>query len=100
MKITHTSGPWEVDLHDKAVVIDKNGKDIAVMSISAGMKNNSIKSLDESVLYANARLIASAPEMYHALQYANVCYGRLLRKHSPDTYKKIKLAIDKANGKS
>lgn len=62
--MAHTPGPWEVVLGVSTHVRDcSNGDTVATMSDRYGGQW-----LDYSVVKANARLIAAAPEMMEALE--------------------------------
>ena len=85
--MTHTKGPWEVNPQYPAS-IRAGGAQVASVSIKNGVHPNNPPQ-DEA--YANARLIAAAPEMLEALEYikgAIHTYGNndfALALHKADT---------------
>jgi len=60
MNTQHTPGPW--DYEDGLTISDKSGFHIALV-------NQYASSFGDDQHKANARLIAAAPDMLHALQY-------------------------------
>ena len=54
-----TPNKWSIDPHDRAVVVDDKGNDIACCSIPA----KRVRAMDDCEwAYSNARLIAAAPQ--------------------------------------
>lgn len=88
----HTPGPWKVCGHDVAGDYDhfKEGVRVAISTICEKEERD-----------ANARLIASAPELLDALQSLLDCPDLNLDRLEDDTIKAIELAenaIKKAKG--
>ena len=90
--MSHTPGPWKAMIrpdHGVVVVKGPNGVIIAQRALTQEQKRN-----DE--LYANARLIAAAPELYQ------VCWE--LEKLNPNSYaaekaRKIIAKLQREEGK-
>lgn len=90
----HTAGPWSVDCTSVAPTINSIDKTICqIHEPTMGHLKH--------VNVANARLIASAPEMLEALEHLSneLCEGEFV-KHSADAIRKIKSAIAKARGEA
>lgn len=68
----HTPGPWRLHLVDDTTIIDKSGRFVA--SVCGGdedLVDQDYNNPDEwPILEANARLIASAPDLLEALKHA------------------------------
>ena len=89
----YTKGPWEVDRRASTRVTD--GADTTIAS--AGMASRTMEDAQ-----ANARLIASAPDLLEALKRASgLIGGGSLVQYSAwaDLCRAIDAAIDKAEGK-
>jgi hypothetical protein len=91
MSAAFTPGPWVKDRHDQLFGID--GKQVCVWN--AGI---AFSSRDEET-EANARLIASAPEMFDALVAVNKCGngGAKLSRVASDMTRR---ALAKARGEA
>lgn len=83
----HTPGPW---IADTLMIFPDNGD-----AITHAIAEIKCRNVDDREPYANAHLIAAAPDMLEALEYALNQAG--LSPDSP-TYKKIDLAIKLAKG--
>ena len=71
MKSQHTPGPWQVWGHD-IIVKDTDGDDIVICGIGkpANLRSHSYSVPCSHRTKANARLIADAPAMLEALEFA------------------------------
>ena len=102
METKHTPGPWAIDKTSNADSIELivtsthlQGQDDDVCSVYGGNDNN------EQTREANARLIASAPELLEALETAlteiSPAFNFDQAKY-PEWVKQIQSAIKKAKG--
>ena len=103
---SYTPGPWKTQTHislDRLEIRDADGRRIAVCAMDFPM---SAKTHD-----ANARLIASAPELLDAVKWASTILAGYLSANSQEErnymYKDLQhagktldAAIDKAEGRS
>lgn len=67
MKSNHTPGPWELD---QVWMLIKGPQGQEVCAVHSGQGDD--ERVDRNVAYANARLIASAPELLEAMKQAYV----------------------------
>lgn len=68
----HTAGPWKVRLD--AVTADRGHKRHAIESVGGFWTAEVVGGIDREQQAANARLIASAPELLEALQELAACH--------------------------
>lgn len=112
---THTPGPWtykrthEMSSNTWYVIIDSNGRgpvvDVGGSDLSGQIAEAKYLVTDPEEIEANARLIASAPDLLEALESAlsdlltvnNIAADQLNYSVGP-TVKKIQSAINKAKG--
>ena len=90
MKNTHTPGPWDIFPKDDTLEIGNYGAHAPLVRLSATVPTNDFEG------WANARLIASAPDMFEALQAVCDAYG------DRDTLlmAQCKAALSKAKGEA
>lgn len=91
--MSHTPGPWRVIVNPVRGVIVKgpNGVIIASRPLCKEWKRN-------EELYANARLIAAAPEMYEALEELRDKVWRIIDLHrDSEARAEANMALERAN---
>jgi len=97
----HTPGPWFVqDDHGKRY-IDTSGNDDTIAEIHRRRSKGSVYSCPEAG--CNASLIAAAPDLLEALEYALSMWGDYLPAGNSNAMKAIKqarAAIARAKGES
>lgn len=74
-----TRGPWRVSPHDRSQIT--HGHDVMVASVYDGGSFDA--EYDAETEWANANLIAAAPEMYAALEALADAYYRTWRTDTP-----------------
>ena len=94
--MTHTEGPWEVwTITDTGLpgIVAHNGPTVAEVTkwTSAGNSN-------PEVMQANARLIASAPELLEALDALLWAAAEKTLKQKEEVWEQARRAIARANG--
>jgi len=106
MKTTnYTPGPWEPDIRlAQAMVTDSNGN--AIADIARHEFSATEQSYADVCIAANARLIASAPDLLSALQEAynaiawDIPGGNLSDTEAETLLDTIRAAIAKAEGRA
>jgi hypothetical protein len=96
----HTKGPWTIENQYKILTNCTNGKEVRIPYYEVGTELRKIVSVNTGLNdFANAQLIAAAPEMLEALEHIQreLCQGEFV-KHSKDAIRKIQDAIAKAGG--
>ena len=81
MNAQNTPGPWGTRGLNSTFVINKNGHLIA--DVYATQYADEVNELP-GIAHANARLIASAPELLEALIGCKGAISRLIDKYNPD----------------
>lgn len=99
MKTEHTNGPWKVLEHargrGKTCVTTANGAPVHAVICEIDTKS---VATDDATRLANARLIAAAPELLHALK-AISDYVAVMQGHRISGISKLATnAINKAKG--
>lgn len=78
-KMKHTPGPWTQHVNSTEVSFDILGSDVSWVAQAHGHLNN----LTPEIGLANAKLIASAPELLEALEYLVFTASKLWNEVSP-----------------
>ena len=99
-KVKHTPGPWSygdgVITCRKEAFMPNNAKRIICIARCDDKEVNFLENISMGELHANARLIASAPELLEALKN---CINALYGGYSPhDAIEQAKQVIAKAEG--
>lgn len=96
MTRTHTPGPW-TRRHGQHVYAGASASEAGRLLFAAAPNSGTREELDES--FANARLIAAAPEMLVALKLAlPVLESHNPHRYSGDCVDAVRFAIAKAEG--
>jgi len=85
-----TKGPWEYSPHNNWLCSVLTSSDAHIVTI----ENTDIEGFDE--MYANAQLIAAAPDLYKALKACVNTFAPLMAKDSP-AIAEIRSILLKAN---
>lgn len=108
MTVSHTPGPWSVEMPDSAVgapgIVAADFTDIVYFNCGGG--DSGVHGRSADVALANARLIAAAPELLAALREAAELIGVVARSTSnrressrwADMHRRAFEAIAKATG--
>lgn len=93
MTTSHTPGPWASHLVDETIVV------IPRRPLPQHISTLGHSEVADDEDYANARLIAAAPELLAALEIADKFCGSLTSDECPDSvHIPIRAAIAKAKG--
>lgn len=107
----HTTAPWHVGMrngHNACHVYAYNGKDqysdAGICSVYGLPMHRKLDELEESESFANARLIAAAPELLEALKNMVESFGgradaHLTNDKNVQSVNQARAAIAKAEGK-
>lgn len=103
METKHTPGPWFLGMregHNGCMIYDRSGMDQftdrTIAQVYGLYSNQPVEKQPDEEYLANARLIAAAPELLEALQYA--LHVRGTTEDGPHVVAIIEAAIAKATG--
>lgn len=91
-RVTHTPGPWQLDSGDLGVVLDAEGLPIQTSGPHCIVGDGSY--------YANARLIAAAPDLLAAAQWAFAVIDPRSGQEASDLSAALRTALAKAEGRA
>jgi len=98
----YTKGPWTTGPAFVVKAVTKDDLSRTVTNWVAECPKSGVKPIEEA--YANARLIAAAPDMHEALKVAEIASEELCQGQDPanecwNTLRMIRAALAKAEGK-
>jgi hypothetical protein len=91
--LRHTKGKWNV--RGNQIFIGDTSKSIATIHVVKNYKDVTFEPIEDVEAVANAKLIASAPELLDALLscWGDFCNGNIGNTPSTETRQKVRTAI-------